>query len=211
MAATPTASQSPRRRRVRKRVLFALYVYIALAILAPGLYCSRFESDAAGDVFVIGDLSTVGATLWIDGRRIRTLVRNPETSRWNSKRSEKDIAQFRRWVAFRDSMRLGRSEELRLKEHWWTSEDEWTRVLEDERGRVKIRWLGDNWVKMELDSVVVHEHLLSCLPRGRLCHILLVSAHGESLSVDIHAYKYPGVMASFSQGRIESDSWEEWP
>ena len=58
--------------------------------------------------------------------------------------------------------------------------------------------------------MVVNERLVDArLPRLRRSQVALISAKGETLSVDIHAYKYPGVIASFSQRRIESESWEE--
>jgi len=175
------------------------------ALIALGLCASREGDDTLRDLFVIGDRTTVGATLLIDGRRIGTLT--ARDSLWQFKDQE---AKHRRWLAFRDSLGLGERDELRLRDRSWGRETEWSRVVPDGRSDDKTVWLGRNWLTMELDSVVVHEPLYGALPQYRRSRITMISPQGESLSVGIHPYKYPDVTASFAQQRIESGTWEEW-
>jgi len=180
-----------------------------LALLFAVALCASCDAikNPRGDLFFMGDRSTVGATLFIDGRMAATLRAQDTLSQFEDQASD-----YREWMAFRDSLHLGSRDELRLRDHFWGTTSEWSHVSEDAKGNVRTKWLGRHWVTMALDSVIVHEHLVdAALPRFSRSEILLVSARGETLNVSIHAYKYPGVTASFAQDRIESDSYEEWP
>ncbi len=174
------------------------------ALMALGLCVGCSGGETLGTLIVIGDRTTVGATLLIDGRRIGTLT--ARDSLWQSSEQE---ASHRQWLAFRESLRLDERDELRLRDRPWGRETEWSRVVQDARGDVETVRLGRNWVTMQLDSVVVHEHFHGVLPPYRGSRITLISPQGESLSVGIHPYKFPDVTASFAQHRIESGSWEE--
>ena len=118
-------------RAVHTFAYFALCACVALVSCTVGGVGAVGET---GDLLVMGDLSTVGATVLVDGRRVGVLAACRDTNLWqfNIARSAKHLARYRRWIAFRELLGLGAREELRLRDRW--GGDEWIRVTGDASG-----------------------------------------------------------------------------
>jgi hypothetical protein len=192
---------------------------IALACLAMG-GCGAPASDTtegAGhstpmrSIWVFGDLSTVGSTLLINGRPVAVLEARRDSTLWdfNIKRSRRHLAEYQSWISYRDAAGLGTADEFRLSGGMVGIMAEYHRVIVDPDGCDHTERLGPGWVKMQLDSVMVHEQFLGVLPRFKRSTVSLVGANGDTLSVSIRPYKYPAITASFLQHRIEANSFEE--
>src|SRR5262245_21869389 len=95
--------------QTRSRRFERLALLFAVALCAS---CDAIKNQRS-DLFVMGDLKTVVATLFIDGRKAATLRAQDTLSQF-----EDHASDYREWMAFRDSLHHGSRDELRLRNHF---------------------------------------------------------------------------------------------